>query len=398
MKTMKTGIFSLNALSLVVAVSTLLCGATQVSAQCTEIVAGLRQPLGTALTNKGTLLVSESGVRVLPGTMVIPGRISIVEPDGERRTLLDGLPSALNDVNEASGPAGIFMRGRTAYVAIGVGDVTRPGGGPGLTIENPAGPSSPIFSSVLGIHFSAHVEQTTAGFTLTSADQQALANGDTLELSNGGGDKIRVELVANFPNFVPLTPSFIAASNPFDLIGVDDHLYVVDGGRNLVWDIDLSSGSFSTLASFPRVPNPTPVGPPLIDAVPTGISVSDNYLLVTLFTGFPFPPGASSVVQVDPATGNHGAFITGRRTAIDVLEITERGDTDYLVLQHNSGAVLLPPWAGPGVLLRFETPTDLPTTVASCLTRPTSMTHDRKSGTMYVSELGGRIIAIPIGS
>ena len=383
-----------NRLAIVLAISTLLFCAKYASAQCTEITSGLRHPLGLALSNQRNLVVSESGSRVLPGTAVLPGRISIVDTGGTRRTLLDGLPSALNDVGDASGPAGILIRGRTLYVAIGVGDVTINGGGPGLNKPNPNGPSSPIFSSLLEIHFSSNVEKTTTGFTLTFANQQALANGETLTLSNSDGDNITVRMVVNFPDFIVLTPPFIAASNPFQLAAIEDHLYVTDGGRNLVWDVDLETGSFSTLVSFPKITNPTPVGAPLIDAVPTGIAVSNDQLLVTLFSGFPFPPGVSSVEQVDPVTGNHSALITGRRTAIDVLPITTSGDTDYLVLQHNSGPVLLPPWSGPGVLLRFDNPGDAPTTIASCLTRPTSMLWDQKTGTFYVNELAGRIVSI----
>jgi len=383
-----------NLLVIALAVSIFLCCTTYASAQCTEVTSGLRDPLALALSNQGNVVASESGERVLPGTTVLPGRISIVDTNGNRRTLLDGLPSALNDVGDASGPAGILMRGRTLYVAMGVGDVTRNGGGPGLNIPNPNGPSSPIFSSVLEIHFSSNVEKTTTGFTMTFADQQALANGETLTFSNGDGDNITVRMVVNFPDFIVLTPPFIAASNPFHLAAIEDHLYVTDGGRNLVWDVDLETGSFSTLVSFPKIANPTPVGPPLFDAVPTGITVSGDQLLVTLFGGFPFPPGVSSVEQVDPLTGNHSAFITGRRTAIDVLPINTSGDIDYLVLQHNSGPVLLPPWSGPGILLRFDNPGDPPTTIASCLTRPTAMVLDKKSGLLYVTELQGRIVSI----
>jgi hypothetical protein len=47
---------------------------------------------------------------------------SIVDLHGNRRTLLDGLPSGINDVNEPSRPAGVFMRGRSLYVVIGIGD------------------------------------------------------------------------------------------------------------------------------------------------------------------------------------------------------------------------------------------------------------------------------------
>ena len=361
------------------------------------MISGLQTPLGTALSNQGNLLVSETGTTT-PNT----GRISIVDTGGNRRTLLAGLPSGINDVGEPSGPAGLFMRGRTLYVAIGVGDVGRPGPLPGTTIPNPNPISSPIFSSILAIHFSANAEKTTAGFTLVPDDHQALASGEKVTLSNGGGDVITIELVANFPDFTPNPlPSFqanIRLSNPFQLVVVGDQVYVTDGGQNSLRQVDIPTGTFSTLAAFPNIPNPAfpGVGGPFEEAVPTGIVSFNDQLLVTLFRGFPFAPGTSTVEQIDPLTGSDTAFITGLRTAIGVLPITEDGDTDYLVLQHTSGAVLLPPFSGPGLLLRFETPAGPPTVVTNCLTRPTSMTLDKKTGTLYVSELAGAVRSIPI--
>lgn len=370
------------------------------SAQCpvTELTSGLQIPLGIAQSNKGDLIVSETGTLV-PNT----GRISIVDLNGNRRTLLDGLPSGINDVNEPSGPAGLFMRGRTLYVAIGVGDVGRAGPLPGTTVPNANPPSSPIFSSILAIHFSAKVERTTAGFTLTAADHQALASGEKkLKLSNGGDDKITVKLIANFPDFtpnpLPFFPANIRLSNPFQLVTVGDQVHVTDGGQNSVRQVDIRTGTFSTLAAFPNIPNPffnpTPpppsLGGPFVEAVPTGICFDgqkdaddddgDGQLLVTLFRGFPFPPGASVVERVDSFTGAHTPFITGLKTAIDVLPIRdadddgdknddadEEGNTGYLVLQHASGSgPLLTP---PGLLLHFETPGGPPTIIANCLTQ-----------------------------
>lgn len=79
----------------------------QALAQCgTEVSAGLRFPLGIALSNQNNLLVSESGMTAVEHS----GRISIIDKEGVRRTLLDGLPSAINDVNDASGPAGLIIR------------------------------------------------------------------------------------------------------------------------------------------------------------------------------------------------------------------------------------------------------------------------------------------------
>jgi hypothetical protein len=110
----------------------MLLAIAKASAQCTELISGLHEPLGSALTNRGNLLVSESGTG-MPGS----GRISIVDPSGNRRTLLDGLPSGINDVGSPSGPASLFMSGRTLYVAIGTGDVGRAGPCPGSDRPNP---------------------------------------------------------------------------------------------------------------------------------------------------------------------------------------------------------------------------------------------------------------------
>ena len=381
------------------AVSVLLLARVDARAQCTEVAPGLRVPLGITQSNQGNLIVSETGTAALHS-----GRISIVDPSGERRTLLDGLPSAINDVNEPSGPAGVFMRGRTLYVAIGIGNSLLPIS-PGVTFENPT-PASPIFSSVLAIHFSANVEKNTTGFALSFANQVALASGQKLRLSNAAGEKLTIELIANFPNFTPNAPPTgnVRGSNPFDLVVVEDQIYVTDGGQNSVRQIDIPTGTFSTLVSFPNVSNPFfgTIGGPTVEAVPTGIRYSDGQLLVTLFRGFPFPP-VSTVEQIDPSTGIPTTLISGRKTAIDVLPITTDGDTDYLVLQHASAPGPFGILGGPGLLLRFETPSSSPTTVANCLTRPTSMTLDEKTGTLYITELGplppggpGRVVSVPI--
>jgi len=385
------------AAALAFAAATVLLGGAQANAQCTEVTSGLREPLGTALTNQGNLLVSETGTTALHS-----GRISIVDPSGNRRTLLDGLPSAINDVGEPSGPAGLFMRGRNLYVAIGTGDVGRPGPFPGTTIENPDGPSSPIFSSILAIQFSAATETTTTEFTLAFADQDALANGETVTLSSGGADRITIQMIADFPNFIsnplPFFPQNIRLSNPFDLVAVEDTVYVTDGGRNRVWESDLLTGVVSTLVTFPAIPNPLfgipgLPGGPFLDAVPTGIASFHGQLFVTLFRGVPFPPGTSTVEQIDPLTGSDTPFITGLKTAIDVLPIAGHGETNYLVLQHASVG---PFFASPGLVLRFNSPASPPALIANCLTRPTSMTLDKKTGTLYVSEYGGRIVAIAL--
>jgi hypothetical protein len=251
----------------------------------------------------------------------------------------------------------------------------------------------------LAIQFSAASENRTTGHSLTLANQQALADGQTVTLSNTAGDRLTIRMVADFPNYVafplPTFPGNVQLSNPFGLVAVEDTLFVTDGGRNRVWQIDLLTGSVATLVTFPSIPNPlfgiVPAGGPFLDAVPTGIAASGDQLLVTLFRGVPFPPGTSTVEMINPATGGHIAFIAGLKTAIDVLPVPKDDNTQYLVLQHAS---IGPFFGGPGLVLNFPTVPGPPSLVANCLIRPTSVVLDDKADTLYVSELGGRIVAI----
>lgn len=90
---------------------------------------------------------------------------------------------------------------------------------------------------------------------------------------------------------------------------------------------------------------------------------------------------------MDPVTGDQRDFITGLRTAIDIRPLKHGGDTDYLVLENNFARV--PPFPPTGAAIKFfETPAGPGITVGDCsLDRPTSISLDRKSGALYVTEL-----------
>jgi hypothetical protein len=66
---------------------------------------------------------------------------------------------------------------------------------------------------------------------------------------------------------------------------------------------------------------------------------------------------------------------------------------DYLVLQHASAG---PFFASPGHLLGFDDAGGSKTHIADCMTRPTSMALDEHTGILYVVELEGRLLAIPM--
>ena len=115
--------------------------------------AGLVAPSKIIQTPRGDFIVAEGGPQV-PNN----GRVSIVDRNGIPRTLLDGLPSARTFVGDFNGTTGVYLEGRTLYVLNGQGDVTLAGPVPGTERANPS-PSSPIFSSVLAIHFSAAMDE-----------------------------------------------------------------------------------------------------------------------------------------------------------------------------------------------------------------------------------------------
>lgn len=369
------------------AVLALLAAAGPAAAQSPEVVtAGLRGPTRLLLTAKGNLLVAESGTA--PNT----GRVSIVDPaTGERRTLVDGLPSGISPEGGPSGPTGLAMKGRVLYVTIGAGDGVLAGPAPGSEVPNPS-PASPILSSVLEVRFSAKVERAGGGVTLSRAEHDALAAGERVRLGRGS-EKVVVRLVADFPDFTPAprpdVPDNVRASNPFgvDLAGAD--LYVVDASQNALVRVGRRSGEVETVATFAPLPNPLPFGPPVIDYVPDAVRVSGGSLLVTNLTGFPFPQGAAEVRRVDPATGASETLVGGLASLIDVLA---DGDTLY-VLQFSADMLAQPP--APGRLLRYDAPEGEPAVVAGGLVSPAGLARDPRTGDLYVTEIfTGRLLRV----
>jgi hypothetical protein len=375
----------------------LLAGAAA-SASEPFVVEGLQRPAKVIQTPLRNLLVAEVGTKLAaPNT----GRISIVDVAGNRRTLLDGLPSApTNPADTPSGPSGLLLVGRTLYVVIGEGDPTKAGPVARTEVPNPDGPSSPLFSCVLAVHFSAAVERFTTGVAINLDDQHALRDGEIIERIDAAGRKIVLELIVDFPDFRPefhpTVSNNVRHSHPYGIVADDDFLYVVDGGYNSVIQVDLASGGYETLLSFPTRVNPLfgTIGPPRVENVPTSIRWDGEKLLVTLLSGFPFVPGMSQVWEIDPDTGESGVLIDGLSSAIDVLPL-QRDDTTvgYLALEYSTGHL-----AGlPGRLRMFDAAGVPVALVADSLLTPASMVVDRKSAQVIVAEIGqNRLIAVPL--
>jgi hypothetical protein len=377
----------------VFALATSLALVRTAAAQCpgATFTGGLQLPSKIIQGDKGNLIVAETGT-FAPNS----GRISIVDEAGNRRTLLDGLPSGINEIGDISGPGGLYLQGRTLYIVNGEGDATLAGPIPGTEVPNPT-PSSPILSSVLALHFSGEVEKTTTGFTLSLADHQALKNGDKVKLNNGKGDKVTLELVADFPDYtpdsLPFFPPNVRHSNPYGVTKIGDNLFVADGGQNAVFTVDIISGSISTLTTFPALANPLfpGFGGPFIEAVPDSIREFDGQLYVTLLRGFPFLPGNSNVMEVNPSNGAAIPLISGLTSAIDVLPVKAKGNTSYLTLEISTNLLA----GNPGRLQHFATPASPGTVISSCLISPSSMVRNEDS--LFVTEIfTGRIVKIPV--
>ncbi len=339
-------------------------------------------------------LVSEAGIPSIPNS----GRISIVTNDGDRCTLIDGLPSGAAAPNgDPSGPSALWIAGNKLYIAIGSGNATLSGPVPGSEIPNP-NPNSPIFSSVLELRLPLFgFLFNRADYDLTSADQTRLANGETVFLGRFGRPRARLRLIANFPDFTPAPrpgfPDLVRNSNPFGLVVNDDTLYVADASQNNIQTVGLEDGEIGTLITYPSRPNPNfPMGPPFIDGVPDSLRLFNDKLLVTFLTGFPFPAGAADVRQYDLESGTDSQLIGGLSSAIDVLPADE-GDFCVSIYTLEFSTSMLT--GAPGRLQRFTSPGGIGTVIANNLVTPTSMARHPQTGDLLVTEIfPGRITRI----
>jgi hypothetical protein len=120
-----------------------------------------------------------------------------------------------------------------------------------------------------------------------------------------------------------------------------------------------------------------------VDAVPDGIRVFGDKLLVTFLTGFPFATGRAEIRSVELATGKQATFIAGLTTALDVLPVKTRlGADQFYVLEISSNLAQ----GTPGRLLRFDSPTATPIVIAGGLIGAVGITRDARSGDLFISE------------
>lgn len=353
------------------------------------IATGLQAPQRIILTPRSNMLVTETSMAPQSG------RISFVTSTGVRRSLFEGMPSGTEvTLAGGSGPAAMALRGRTLYVTIGTGDGERRGPTAGTSIHNPAGPSSPLFATILEIRFSNDIDAVTGTFRLTPQHQRDLADGLTVQLDDGSGSVAHVSVLVRLPVSEPDPVAIYRFSNPWGLALTEDGatLYLTDASQNTVSQIDTATGRRRRLTRFAPVPNPTPVGAPVLDSVPTSVRIYGNQLLVSLLTGFPFVPGNSRVMTVDRETGAQEQFMFSLTSVTDVIWRQRPDRPQFFAIEFSQNQSATP--APPGRLLRFDGAE--PQVAPFPLITPVSLAFDESTQDLYILELRGQILRLHI--
>jgi hypothetical protein len=377
--------------------ATVAGSSTAFAQKATVFAAGFKYPSKIITGPAGTLLVTDMD------TTPNSGRISLLDSGGNRRTLIGGLPSglAVPDLSP-DGPSGMALVGRTLYIVNGEGDAHRNGTSPGTLLANPAGPSSPIFCTILKVDFNNDIDKITGAFALAAQDHFTLADHSTLTLSNGSGDNATIRLLAEFRVNRPDARTIYRNTHLFGIAllpSQPNSLFLADSGNNAIWQVDIGSGRSQLMTRFANTPNPL-AGPPTSEAVPTNIHAYEDQLLVSLLSGAPFAPGASRIMAVDPATGNASLFIAVLTSTIDTLfRRRPDGSGQWLALEYSLDlpAGRTPPV--PGRLLNFEiAPGPYNQVLIDNLTSPSAMAFDPSTGNLFITDRAdGTVLVANIG-
>jgi len=251
-----------------------LCFCASVSAQLSVLADSLASPIGIKADQWGNIWVASVG------TGNDDGSICMIARNGEKFTVIKNLPSKLNPAaGDIVGPwrAIPMTYGRMA-VLVGASPLLGPDFGKllffNLASYRPGDPAKTMADT-------SHSFQVGAFGLATSTNND---------------------------------------SDPFSAVQDEDgHWYITDAAANSILKVSRNGKEMSVFTTFDPIPNPTPVGPPMMDAVPTGIVALPKYggFLVTTLTGFPFLNGKATVYKVD-LNGNKSVYASGLTLLTDI--------------------------------------------------------------------------------
>lgn len=188
------------------------------------------------------------------------------------------------------------------------------------------------------------------------------------------------EDVGAFVHAYPWVNTTTHDSHPYNLTKAPDgHIYISDAGANAIIRRQ-SAGNYSAVAEIPGFANPTPVGPPFVEAVPTSIMFDGHDFLVTTLTGFPFISGKAIIYRVSLA-GDVSVYEDGFTTLMDIAGGTS---STKAVLEHGSfGPNGFVPNSGSLTLINGNSKN----TLTSTLNLPVAIKQVDNS-TWYITSLG----------
>jgi len=312
------------------------------------VMGGLDNPRGIAFAPNGALYVAEAG-RGGPGPCLVS---PIGEPRcfghtgaitrlwmGQQSRVVEGLEShALPDGSSAAGPNDISFNGvGGAYITMGLG-------GDGAWK-----------AALGGTSFGSVIKMAASGQWKPVAD---ILQHETAKNPAGG----------------PVD------TNPFGVLAEPGETLIADAGGNSLLSVS-RNGRVETVAVFPSQPNPTPVGPPMIEAVPTAVARgADGALYVGQLTGFPFVDGLASIYRVLPGQAPV-VHCSGFKT---IMDLAFGADGSLYVVENATGGLFFAP--GTGRLSRVA-PDCSRETLLTGLDRPTAVAVGA-DGAIYVTNHG----------
>lgn len=248
-----------------------------------EYATGFNTPLGLELDSRNRIWVTEAG------TGNNDGRVSLIMPNGRVYPVIEGFVSVVDPEGNPSGLNHLILKNGMLWILHGAE----------------------------GRLYMADVTDFKAGDMPLQASE------------------LTYEEVGAF-----VMEQDFHESNLYNLsFGPDGDLFMVDAGANAIIRRDAETAELSVFATFPDFENPTQIGPPMVNAVPTGIVYDGNRFLVSTLTGFPFLEGEAKIYAVD-RNGNVSVYQDGFTTLVDidlgldkqpvVLQFAEFGPTGFI--------------------------------------------------------------------
>ena len=242
----------------------------------TTLSTGFALPIGVETDPLGRIWVAESG------TGKNDGKVSVVLPDGRKYPVYTGFDSYKIDNGEIEGPSHLLYSEGTLYI---VGGYSK----------------------------------------LHKANVSAYQIGDAPK----NASSLPVEDIRPFVLDYDFKYKIYETHLYGITAGANGNIYLTDAASNAVLR-RAPNGVMSVVAELSPFANPTPVGPPQIQKVPTSLYFDGQNLLLTTLTGFPFIPGKAAIYKVTPA----GVISTYQDGFTTLVDIEKGGRKGKLVLEH----------------------------------------------------------------